>query len=930
MIGRVLLHYEVVGKLGEGGMGVVYKARDKELGRLVAIKVLSGDAGLDESRRKRFLQEARTASALNHPNIVTIYDIGHADGFDFIVMEFVEGEALKNRIGGGLPAREAAGLGRQIAGALCAAHSTGIVHRDIKPANILVTPAGTVKVLDFGLAKLTGHASLSDTDPTLTGGGTVDMTERGAVLGTAAYMSPEQAEGRSIDPKSDVFSLGVVLYEMLSGRKPFHGDTSLATMMAIVRDAAPPLTGAPDDLVRLAGLAMQKNRDARCTAAELERGLADYLDSLSVRRHPAGEWVKRPRLVAPVLAALLAAAGGGYWYHQSGAKYRWARDQAATEISRLVEQGKYFPAFDLATEAEKQIPNHPGLAKLWQDFTQNVEVETDPSGADVSYQELGVANAPWRSAGKSPLHGFRLPSGFLRWKAVKDGFDPALSFPPPILVLSPRAETPRGMVAVSAAVVNYSVFGLGIVGPVAVKRYYMDQFEVTNRQFKEFVENGGYQKREYWKFPFRKANRTLAWEEAMAEFRDSSGRPGPSTWEAGSYRGGEEEFPVGGVSWYEAAAYAQFAGKHLPTIYHWYRSGDPRAAAYVATSANFNGKGPVRVGSDTAGVTAFGAFDMAGNVKEWCWNETDDGLRFILGGGWNEPPYYFTNPDARSPFDRSPSNGFRCVRYPEPPPELTLAPRGREFRDYSKEKPVSSDTFRVIRGIYAAERGALDPKMESADSGFADWRVEKVSYRAAYGNQRVPAYLFLPKKASPPFQTVVYFPGGGAVNTLTSKILEVNRFDFIIRSGRAVLYPVYSGTYERRNPAGFDYYRPLRPILVQQFQDLVRSVDYLESRPDIDPKRLAYGGVSMGARLAPMMLSMENRFQAAVLFDGGFHLTSKPTEVDESTFAPYAKTPVLMINGRYDYTFPFEASQKPFFRHRRNTNVTWCWKLRTT
>ena len=248
MVGRTLSHYEVIAKLGEGGMGVVYKARDRELGRLVAIKILSTEALHDQNRRHRFLQEARTASALSHPNIVTIHEIGHAEGLDFIVMEYVEGRTLKQLIGAGLPVKEAVAYARQIASALSAAHSIGIIHRDIKPANTLVTAAGTLKVLDFGLAKLTESASLSDTEPTMTGGAPAELTEHGAVLGTAAYMSPEQAEGKGIDARSDLFSLGVVLYEMLSGKRPFQADSNLATMLAILRDVPPPLPDVPAEV----------------------------------------------------------------------------------------------------------------------------------------------------------------------------------------------------------------------------------------------------------------------------------------------------------------------------------------------------------------------------------------------------------------------------------------------------------------------------------------------------------------------------------------------------------------------------------------------------------------------------------------------------------------------------------------------------------
>ncbi|MBI1791106.1 MAG: protein kinase [Acidobacteria bacterium] len=923
MIGRVLSHYEVIEKLGEGGMGVVYKARDRELGRLVAIKVLAADALSDEGRRRRFLQEARTASALNHPNIVTIHDIGHTEGLDFIVMEYVEGRPLKSLTGAPLPVKEAVGYARQMAAALAAAHAAGIIHRDVKPANVMVTAASAVKVLDFGLAKLTERASLSDNDPTMTGRPGGEPTELGAVLGTASYMSPEQAEGKPVDERSDIFSLGIVLYEMLSGRRPFHGDSNIATMMAILRDPPPPLANVPGELARIAGRALEKNREARyATAAEMERDLAAYLESLSGAQRPAAGvegLLRRPGIAAAAVVIVIALVAAGVWNYQRGSRLRWARERAIPEIAKLAEEGRFIAAFDLAAEADRLIPGNPQLARLWPEFAQSPPVDTTPSGAAVSIQEYGVTGAPWRILGKSPLQGVRIPNGFYLWKAEKDGYEPSFwaansQANSIAMTLDLKAPAPSGMVAVQTGLVAYSILGIGFLGPLTLGRFHIDRYEVTNRAFKEFVDAGGYQKTQYWRHPFRKDGRTLTWEQAMAEFVDTTGKPGPSTWEAGSYRAGEEDLPAGGVSWYEAAAYAEFAGKQLPTIYHWYQASTPTTAAYSAPVSNFDGKGAARVGS-YAGVGPFGTYDMAGNVKEWCWNQTDDGRRFILGGGWNEPSYNFVNPDARVPFDRSPANGFRCVRYEKPPAEELLAARARESRDYSTEKPVSDDAFRVIRSLYAAERGDLRAKVESVDDSAPYWRTEKVSFQAAYGAERVSAYLFLPKQFQPPYSALVFFPGAGAVlGTLASPILDIPRIDYLVRSGRAVIYPVYYGTFDRRLPSGYNLFRTPRQVLVRQFQDLARSVDYLESRPDIDRARLAYYGLSLGSRVAAVMLSMEDRFKTAVLLAGGFHLSAKPLEVDEFTFAPRVKLPLVMVNGRHDYTFPYEASQKPLFR----------------
>ena len=233
MIGRHLGHYEILAKLGEGGMGVVYKARDTHLDRFVAIKVLPPESLADPERKRRFTQEAKAASALNHPAIVTIHDITHADGTDFIAMEYVQGKTLGELIGRkGLRLKDTLTYAIQAAGALAKAHAVGIVHRDLKPSNIMVTDDGLVKILDFGVAKLTTSNDLdgeeSSAAPTMTGHDRLETTA-GTIVGTAAYMSPEQAEGKKVDARSDIFSFGAVLYEMATGTRAFQGTTPALT-----------------------------------------------------------------------------------------------------------------------------------------------------------------------------------------------------------------------------------------------------------------------------------------------------------------------------------------------------------------------------------------------------------------------------------------------------------------------------------------------------------------------------------------------------------------------------------------------------------------------------------------------------------------------------------------------------------------------------
>ena len=265
MLGKTISHYEVVEKLGAGGMGDIYKAQDRRLNRFVAIKALSPASAGDPERRRRFIQEAQAASALNHPNIITIYDIVSQDDTEFMVMEFVAGKTLDDMIPrGGLSTAKTLQIAVQAASALAAAHAAGIVHRDLKPANIMVTGSGLVKVLDFGLAKMTLHTNLTDETQTI---GAAPLTVEGSIIGTVSYMSPEQAQGKRVDPRSDVFSFGLVLYEMICGAKAFSSDSAVSTLSAILRDEPKPLNqivpGVPAELEQIVYRALRKDPGER-------------------------------------------------------------------------------------------------------------------------------------------------------------------------------------------------------------------------------------------------------------------------------------------------------------------------------------------------------------------------------------------------------------------------------------------------------------------------------------------------------------------------------------------------------------------------------------------------------------------------------------------------------------------------------------------
>ncbi len=329
MVGQKINQYLFLEKLGVGGMGEIYKAQDTRLNRFVAIKVLPSNMSADPDRRRRFLQEAQAASALNHPNIITIHDILSEGGKQYMVMEYVAGKTLHELTpSGGMAVESVLQYSVQIADALAAAHAAGIIHRDLKPANVMATGGGLIKLLDFGLAKLTGNP-ISYSGDSVTVADT-PLTAVGAIVGTLNYMSPEQAEGRVLDARSDIFSFGSVVYEMVTGKRAFHGESGIAVLSAVLKEEAPPIAQraptVPARLVEIVFKSMRKDPNQRWQSMHEMHGALEELKKQfdsgtlmtvlppKVSAPPAVQpKSKAPMFATLGVAALLVAGGGGWW-----------------------------------------------------------------------------------------------------------------------------------------------------------------------------------------------------------------------------------------------------------------------------------------------------------------------------------------------------------------------------------------------------------------------------------------------------------------------------------------------------------------------------------------------------------------------------------------------------------------------------------------
>lgn len=593
------------------------------------------------------------------------------------------------------------------------------------------------------------------------------------------------------------------------------------------------------------------------------------------------------------------------------------------EIRRRVGEYDFSGANAIASELDRRITNDSVRAQMWAEVSRPLELKTDPPGALVLRRDYASSEADWKPLGRTPLKVAHFPLGLSRLRFELDGYLPRetadfsgrLAAAPPFR-LDTQATLPTGMVRVGGGSARIWAPGLEQLDSLRLGDFFLAKYEVTNREYKAFVDAGGYRDLRCWKHPFVRNGRTLNFDDAMAAFTDRTGRPGPSTWEVGGYPQGADELPVGGVSWYEAEAFACFAGKALPSVYHWYMAADPFSSNHVVPLSNFAGKGPAP-GGRYKGVSRDGAYDLAGNVREWTRNAEGEN-RFILGGGWSDPGYAFNDAVTFPAFDRSASNGIRLVQYTD---TVSLAranaPIKPAFRDYAAERPASDEVFAVYRQMYAYDRTPLNARVLRSDTT-ATWIRQRIEMDAAYPGERLTAFLFLPRSGGKRYQTVAFFPGSDDIYKRSYDELDINILDFVVRSGRAILYPIYKGTYERGSDLKSDVQDATnlyRDHVIAWAKDLSRSIDYLETRSDIDTQRLAYFGISWGGAMGPVMTAVERRFRASVLVAGGLEMQSAQPMADPFVFLPRVTVPTLMLNGRYDSFFPVESSQKPFFKH---------------
>jgi class 3 adenylate cyclase/dienelactone hydrolase len=705
----------------------------------------------------------------------------------------------------------------------------------------------------------------------------------------------------------------------------------------VSEDVKNSLTNGGETVTKYLGSAKLKNvRKPTIIYAIKGEGLpSPSMKRFNALANPKKKFAVLPTVIAFLVIVMIALAIVKYLDNRTKIIQAEASLDQIEDLMK-VNWSNYSEAYYLAKDIEITIPKNSRLRNFIEQTSVHLNVTTDPPGAEVFYKLYNQPDDDWQYLGTTPIDSVQVPVSVFRWKIEKEGFETvmaaSLTFAFKDLtrmkqsemftgkdfhrVLDEKGNIPPDMTRVSGGEMPYG----------KIDDFFIDKFEVSNQKYKIFMDEGGYQKPDFWQELIHILGDSIDWGDAMGFFVDQTGQPGPSTWRNQRYPEGEDSNPATGISWFEANAYAHFAGKLIPTKDHWglARGEGTRLIAIpqlggnaiFAPFSNFHMDGPQSVGS-LAGLTSFGAFDMAGNVREWCWNESVHG-RWIRGGAWNDNPYMFGAPSQADPFDRGERNGFRCALYPYPDsiPETAYAmaeypARGRKIK---LPEPISDEQFEIYKAYFEYDRTELNDEVVSTTENDKGWILEKVEFDAAYDNERIITYLFLPTNTKPPYQTIIYGPGSNVLWQESSNDIE-NFFEFTaflefwVRNGRAVIFPVIKGTFERRektSPFANEGTHQFTSYITRVIKDYRRCLDYMETRDEFDMNKVAFYGMSMGPTLGTYLAAVESRIKTNIFYAGGLKTLNRP-EVNRAYFLPRIKIPTLMINGRFDSLFGLEA-----------------------
>ncbi len=625
-------------------------------------------------------------------------------------------------------------------------------------------------------------------------------------------------------------------------------------------------------------------------------------------------------LAAVLVVVLIAYLGIKFRrYHRN----REALNQTIPALRDAVKQvsntdgKKFWDLYARSLALPKKLRKSPEFIRLWDDITYPLTIRTNVPGAGVYGKPYADPDTSWHFFGKTPLTRYSFPRGLSRIKIEKQGYETQYDVVLKFFIEPPKDESLHYHLCKPDEMPNDMVYVTGQVGdywttpslpPLYIADFWMDRYEVTNAVYQVFMDSGGYSNPVYWKTPFVEGEDTLLFDDALKKFTDKTGWPGPANWELGEFPYGESDVPVTGISWYEAAAYAVFSKKALPTLFHWEYVSQLHATSEIVKFGNYEKKGPA--GKQTYNsMTRYGTFDLPGNVSEWIYNAVKND-RYIVGGNYQEPTYWYNRPIAISPWSRSELVGFRCIRYLYDTLRSQLQCEfDRQSRDLDNLRPVPDEIFEVYRELLVHESEEVNSELVSS-TRTEKWIREIIAVDVPYADEPMPILVYLPMGFDPPYQTVVYFPGLDShwYNSI-EEVMEIN-IDFLLKKGRALIWPIYYSTHGRGpiNITNIDLWDDSYRNIITDFQI---AVDYLETRPDIDAQKLAYYGKSWGAQMAPFILSIEERIKVGILalFGTSSKENFRLVGFDQVDYIPHVRIPMLLLGGRYDFSRSMEQQQ---------------------
>jgi len=599
-------------------------------------------------------------------------------------------------------------------------------------------------------------------------------------------------------------------------------------------------------------------------------------------------------------------------------------------IQKAYDEGDVYFVFN---ETYKLLDlNNSLIDNYYNKVTEEVSLFTNPKGVDVYFKFYSDTTDNWIFLGKTPLQNVRVPSKLLRLR-FNEKENEYFSRTHPyylntnnnIFILPKSFEKDDKYELFLGRNIPLNFPGLDHLPNVKIGPYQISKYEVTNVEFQEFVKDGGYENPEYWNFPITLEGKEYNFETTIATFIGEFGKKGPANWSYSEFPKGQDNFPVTGISWFEASAYAKYRELSLPNIYQWSNAANLGWSSDFVPTSNFSKNQLNSVGDENTN-NYENIYDIAGNVREWCENSSNETHteKAILGGSYLDYDYHFNDFYGQNCLDRSIGNGCRLLKELDHNDNIEKeSDKGIyiKTRDFYNLPTISDEVFEVYRSQFEDYNKDINAKVTDIELiKNSDIKIQRYEIPSLTSdNNFIPGYIFYKSSIPPPYKPIIFFPGSNAIFLTNTDIMlksKMHYFNYLLSEGYAVIHPIYTSTYEKEDELKSDY-PELTPFykehLITWGKEFKKTIDYLESQEDLDISKLSYFGISWGGAMANILLAIDDRVKAAVLNVAGLSFQESNKEIESYLYTPRITCPVIMLNGKYDVYFPLETSQKPMF-----------------